>query len=262
MICCWFAPTMSWEVSTADSQKVLPSRRMQVHSTFVYASRHDGEPITAADVKFTFDHLISSLFGQVAIPWIEGVDMINPYEVVIHHRQRFTTGDLLALTFLPIIRPAHYWGDRDPDERTLTPPLASGPYRVTEFGSDYVVYERVENYWGRNLAINRGRNNFDEIHYDVYLDANVAREGFKKRTVRCSLRGRPPALDRVIRCARPRRGVDLKRIQVDRSGNNADGHRTQYGIRAARGCARSGSPDVDHGLRMAEPGQGLLLRSR
>ena len=39
---------------------------------------------------------------------------------------------------------------------------------------------RVEDYWGRNLAINRGRNSFDEIHYDVYLDANVAREAFRK----------------------------------------------------------------------------------
>ena len=141
---------------------------------------HDGVAITAADVKFTFDHLMSTLFGQVAIPWIEGVDVINSHEVVIHHRQRFTTGDLIALTFLPSIRPAHYWGDRDPDKRTLAPPLASGPYRVTGFGSDYVIYERVEDYWGRNLAINRGRNNFDQIRYDVYLDANVAREGFKK----------------------------------------------------------------------------------
>ena len=141
---------------------------------------HDGVAITAADVKFTFDHLMSTLFGQVAIPWIEGVDVINPHEVVIHHRDRFTTGDLLALTFLPSIRPAHYWGDRDPDERTLTPPLASGPYRVREFGSDYVIYERVEDYWGRDLAINRGRNNFDEIRYDVYLDATVAREAFRK----------------------------------------------------------------------------------
>ena len=136
--------------------------------------------ITAADVKFTFHHLMSTIFGQVAIPWIEGVDVINPHEVVIHHRERFTTGDLLALTFLPSIRPAHYWGDRDPDERTLTPPLASGPYPVAEFGRDYVTYERVEDYWGRNLAINRGRNSFDEIRYDVYLDANVAREAFRK----------------------------------------------------------------------------------
>ena len=117
---------------------------------------HDGVAITAADVKFTFDHLMSTLFGQVAIPWIEAVDVINPHEVAIHHRDRFTTGDLLALTFLPSIRPAHYWGDRDPDERTLTPPLASGPYRVREFGSDYVIYERVEDYWGRNLAIIAG----------------------------------------------------------------------------------------------------------
>ena len=74
--------------------------RLREHSRW-----HDGVAITAADVKFTFDHLMSTLFGQVAIPWIEGVDAINPHEVVIHHRERFTTGDLLALTFLPSIRP-------------------------------------------------------------------------------------------------------------------------------------------------------------
>ena len=57
---------------------------------------------------------------------------------------------------------------------------ASGPYRIKEFDRGYIVYERVDDYWGRDLPINRGRFNFDEIRYEVYRDATVAREGFRK----------------------------------------------------------------------------------
>ncbi|MGQ7147362.1 ABC transporter substrate-binding protein, partial [Escherichia sp. SS-MK2] len=61
-----------------------------------------------------------------------------------------------------------------------TPPLASGPYRVTSWKmGQNIVYSRVKDYWAANLPVNRGRWNFDTIRYDYYLDDNVAFEAFK-----------------------------------------------------------------------------------
>ena len=105
--------------------------------------------------------------------------MIGPKEIVVRHQDVFTNSNLVALTWFRI-RPAHYWAERDPGTATLTPPVGSGPYRVADFGRGHVLYERVDDYWGRDLPIHRGRFNFDAIRYDVYRDATVARESFRK----------------------------------------------------------------------------------
>ena len=99
--------------------------------------------------------------------------------MVVHHRGVFTNSNLVALTWFPV-RPAHYYAGKDPSAPTLVPPLGSGPYRVVDFDRNFVRYERVEDYWGRDIAVNRGRYNFDVIQYDVYRDATVAREAIRK----------------------------------------------------------------------------------
>src|SRR5205823_14437479 len=63
---------------------------------------------------------------------------------------------------------------------TVEVPLASGPYRVKEFvAGRSIALERVKDYWGRDLAANVGRNNFDELRYEYFRDATVAIEAFK-----------------------------------------------------------------------------------
>ena len=80
---------------------------------------------------------------------------------------------------LPVL-PKHYWADRDITQTTLEPPLGSGPYRVKDFEAGRrITMERVTDYWGENLSINRGRHNFDEIVYDYYRDQTIAFEAFK-----------------------------------------------------------------------------------
>ena len=83
------------------------------------------------------------------------------------------------MTWFPV-RPAHYWEGRDPNKPTLIPPVGSGPYRVADFDRSFVTYERVDDYWGRDIPVNRGRYNFDEIRCEVYRDQSVAREAFRK----------------------------------------------------------------------------------
>ena len=142
---------------------------------------HDGVPITAADVGFSYDVMEStSLAGKLYLEsWIESFEVVNDRELVIRHRDVFTHSNLLALTTFPV-RPAHYYADRDPGKVTLEPPLVSGPYRIADFDRNHVVYQRVNDYWGRDRPVNRGRHNFETIRYDVYRDATVAREAFRK----------------------------------------------------------------------------------
>jgi microcin C transport system substrate-binding protein len=69
---------------------------------------------------------------------------------------------------------------RDIGSTTLEPPLGSGPYRVKEFvAGRTIVYERVKDYWGRNLNVNIGRDNFDELRFEYFRDSTVAIEAFK-----------------------------------------------------------------------------------
>ena len=142
---------------------------------------HDGMPITTSDVRFSWDVMEkTSLAGRVYLQsWIASLEIINARELVIHHKDVFTHSNLLALTTFPL-RPAHYYADRDPGETTLEPPIVSGPYRIAKFDRNHVIYERVDDYWARDLPVNRGRHNFDTIRYDVYRDATVAREAFRK----------------------------------------------------------------------------------
>ena len=161
-------------VALSPDRKTL---RLRLHDS---ARWHDGTPITTRDVRFSFDALMRRPFGKRYFEsWIERLEVAGPHDLVIHHRRVFTNANLAALVWFRI-RPAHYWEGRNPEEATLVPPVGSGPYRIREFDRGHIVYERVEDYWGRDLPIHRGRYNFDEIRYEVYRDATVAREGFRK----------------------------------------------------------------------------------
>ena len=76
--------------------------------------------------------------------------------------------------------PLHYWKDKDVTAATLEPPLTSGPYRVKEIDPGRAItYERVADYWARDLPIKRGLHNIGEIRYEYYRDLTVEFEAFK-----------------------------------------------------------------------------------
>ena len=85
------------------------------------------------------------------------------------------------------ILPKHYWtgkdasgNERDPMKTTLEPPLGSGPYRIKEVKPGRSIsFERVADYWGKDLPVNAGQWNYDEIRFEYYRDETVAFESFK-----------------------------------------------------------------------------------
>lgn len=140
---------------------------------------HDGSPITARDVEFTFQKFMTEGVPQFRLVY-KGttVKAIAPLTVRIELAKPGKE-DMLSLFSLPVF-PEKYWKDHKLSDPLTTPPLASGPYRVTSWKmGQNIVYSRVKDYWAANLPVNRGRWNFDTIRYDYYLDDNVAFEAFK-----------------------------------------------------------------------------------
>lgn len=149
---------------------------------------HDGEKITSEDVIWSFNALKSShpLYNQYFHNVTEAVQ-VSDLEVKFTFDQKNNRELPHIMGDMPVL-PKHWWegtnakGDkRDISQPTLEPPLASGPYRVKSFkAGEEVVWELVEDYWARDLAVNVGRNNFGEIRYTYFLDENAAWQGFTK----------------------------------------------------------------------------------
>ncbi len=139
---------------------------------------HDGTPVTAEDVAFTYRTLVEKGHPQFRILFrdVAGVEVVDRHKV----RFSFKPGrhrDLpVQLAALPVLSKAYY-ATVAFDRTTFTPPLSSGPYRVAraEPGRS-VTYERVTGYWARDLPVNRGRYNFDRIKVDYYRDRDIAFE--------------------------------------------------------------------------------------
>ena len=143
----------------------------------------DGVPITSTDVAFSVESLRSRAVGRLYYRTIDSVEQIDDRHVAFHLREPLQLPTLMAFNYLPIM-PEHYWRDGDPTASTLSPPLTSGPYEVAEFRQGrFVLYRRDPDYWGRDIPVNRGRYNFDTIRFEVYRDASVTREAFRKGLV-------------------------------------------------------------------------------
>ena len=166
----------------AEKVMVAPDKRSVTFRLRQEARWHDGQKITADDVVFSFNILMEKghpLYQQTYRD-VEKAEALSPYEV----RFTFKTNENRELPLLvgeiPII-PKHFWKDKDFSKSgTSIIPLGSGPYKILDFVPGHSIrYQRVKDYWAKDLPVNRGRNNFDIMSYDYYRDATVALEAFK-----------------------------------------------------------------------------------
>jgi microcin C transport system substrate-binding protein len=165
----------------AESIEMPEDRSWVAYTLRPQARWHDGKPVTAEDVIFSLEVL-----KEKGLPFYRAYyKNVVKAEADGERRVKFTFDDTtnrelpLILGQMPIL-PKHYYEEVEFDRTTLEPPLGSGPYRVEslEPGRN-IVYQRVKDYWGADLPVNRGSNNFDEIRYEYYRDSNVALEAFK-----------------------------------------------------------------------------------
>jgi microcin C transport system substrate-binding protein len=169
----------------AESIEVPKDRSWAVFTLRREARWHDGRPVSVEDVIFSLETLKKHghPFYRFYYQAIAKAEPAGSRKV----RFTFAAGDNRELPLiagqLPIL-PKHYWQGRDFSRTTLEPPLGSGPYRITAFETGrYVALERVRDYWGRELAVNRGQYNFDRIRYDYFRDATVIREAVKAGSI-------------------------------------------------------------------------------
>lgn len=165
----------------AESIEVPPDRSWVEFTLRKEARWHDGEPITVEDVIFSLDILKSKGEPRFRFYYAPVASAEKTGERTVRFNFSETGNRELPLIVgqLPILA-KHWWADRDFEKTTLEPPLGSGPYRISGFEAGrHIVVERVADYWGADLPVNRGRNNFDRIRYDYYRDVTVVREALK-----------------------------------------------------------------------------------
>jgi microcin C transport system substrate-binding protein len=151
------------------------------------AKWQDGNPVTPDDVIFSFN-AFKKISPQASASYrhVVKAERTGDREVTFAFDgpgNRELPQVVGQLTILP----KHWWEGTDKDgkkrnieETTLEMPLGSGSYRIKEFSAAHnIVYERVKNYWGRDLNVNIGRDNFDELKFEYFRDATVAIEAFK-----------------------------------------------------------------------------------
>ncbi len=145
------------------------------------AKWHDGTPITADDVVFSFNTLKEKGHPTYRLQYAEvgAVEKLGPRLVRFHFTNTEQRELPILIASMPIISKAYYT-EFPFDKSSLKTPMASGPYTVKKLQAGrFIAYERVENYWAKNLPVNRGKYNFDTIRYDVYRDDVIALEAFK-----------------------------------------------------------------------------------
>jgi len=142
---------------------------------------HNGDPVLALDVKYSYDRLTSkeaapqfrTYFSEVA-----GVVVVSEREIRFNFKRANAELPLIVGSMSVF---SHKWGADKPLDKIITDvPIGSGPYKLgqVDFGKD-IQYVRDKNYWAKNLNVRKGMFNFDRISYRLYKDTTAQFEGFK-----------------------------------------------------------------------------------
>ncbi|WP_445001253.1 extracellular solute-binding protein [Halomonas mongoliensis] len=165
----------------AEGMRLDPDRTWIEFDLRPEARFQDGEPITAHDVAYSFTLLTEqgNPFYGAYYADVEAVTALDDRTVRFDFAEVHSRELPLIVGQLPVL-PKHYWETRDFTAPTLAAHPGSGPYRIAEVDPGRrIVYERDPGYWGRDLAVKRGRHNIGRLVYDYYRDRDIAWEAFK-----------------------------------------------------------------------------------
>lgn len=143
---------------------------------------HDGSTLTAEDAAFSL-----RLFRDRGHPnlsetlrWMTDAVAVDARTLRLTFNGEQSSQNILAIVTMPVVSKAYYTAN-DFDASTMTPPLGSGPYKIGRVSAGRLIeYDRVAEYWARDLPVCRGLYNFDRIRIDFYQNRQAAFEAFKK----------------------------------------------------------------------------------
>ncbi|OUR75260.1 hypothetical protein A9Q83_17650 [Alphaproteobacteria bacterium 46_93_T64] len=166
----------------AESVEVAEDLSFAIYNLRAEASFHDGTPITSDDLVFSLKMVKEKgrpLFRYYYADVKDAIPMGPKRIKFVFTGPPNRELPQIVGQLLPVLSKKHF-ENRDFSETTLTPILGSGPYKVKEFEANrFITYERVADYWGKDLPINKGRYNFQTMRYDFYRDTSVLLEAFK-----------------------------------------------------------------------------------
>ena len=164
----------------AESVSVAPNRSWVSYHLRSQARFHDGSPITPEDVIFSFETLRDKGHPSYRSYYknVVKAEKIGPHDVKFTFNDTTNTELPLIMGQLPILSKA-FWQGKDFSAVKPEPILGSGPYEIVTIDPGHsTTYKRIKDWWAKDLPVNRGRYNFDTIHYDYYRDSTVALEAF------------------------------------------------------------------------------------
>jgi microcin C transport system substrate-binding protein len=183
-----FATLMARSGDEPDAMYGLAARSVRISAdglTYRFLLRpeakfHDGTPLTAHDVVWSLTTLKAK--GHPIITQLlrdmTGAEASDDRSVVVHFAAKRGRDVPLFVASLPIFSRAYY-SKRPFDQSTLEIPLGSGAYKVGRFQVGHSIeFERVKDWWGTDLPVSKGQNNFDTVRYEYYRDRDVGFEGF------------------------------------------------------------------------------------
>jgi microcin C transport system substrate-binding protein len=187
-----FAALMVRSGDEPDAMYGLAARSVRISDnglTYRFALRpqakfQDGTPLTAHDVAWSVMTLKEK--GHPIITQLlrdcKSVEALDDGTVVVRFAEKRARDVPLFVAGLPIFSRAYY--SKQPfDQSTLEAPLGSGPYKVGRFEvGHFIEFERVKDWWGADLPVSRGLNNFDTMRYEYYRDRDVGFEGFTAKS--------------------------------------------------------------------------------
>ncbi|MEJ2124994.1 MAG: extracellular solute-binding protein, partial [Alphaproteobacteria bacterium] len=149
------------------------------------AKWHDGKPVTVEDVIFSMNMVKKHdpEYGKYYANVVRS-EKTGEREVTFYFDKKGNR-ELPQIVGQLTVYPKHFYEgnkqEHDPGKTWLKTPLGSGPYRIKKFEAGrFIVYERVKDYWGKDLPVNVGKHNLDEIRINYFLDLQAAFETFKK----------------------------------------------------------------------------------
>ena len=160
---------------------ISPDRNLYRFFLRKEARFHDGTPLTAHDVAFSLQLLKTKGHPAIRQALRDFVEAVAEADDVlrVHLREGHSREAALIVAGQPIFSAAYYTSHKF-DETTLDPPLGSGAYKVGTFDQGrHISFTRVADYWGKDLPVNRGQNNFDKIRFEYFADRKVAFQAFK-----------------------------------------------------------------------------------
>ena len=169
----------------AKSVEISEDRNSYTFKLRPEARWHDGSRLTAHDVAFSYNLLKKDGHPEIALVLtnLETATAVDDETVVLAFNGKQSDRAILINAIMPIVSKTYY-EKVDFLNSTMETPLTSGPYKVkTAKAGSYIEYERVEDYWAKDLSSSRGRNNFDVLRIEFYRDRQAAFEAFKKGNI-------------------------------------------------------------------------------